>query len=46
MLVAFKNIMIQEATGDLCSLLNVLWQALKNPAIKKSVLITLLDSVL
>jgi hypothetical protein len=38
--------MIQEAISDLCSLLNVLWQALKNPVIKKSILITLLDSVL
>ena len=30
----------------MCSLLNVLFQALRNPAINKSVLITLLDNVL
>jgi hypothetical protein len=39
-------IMMKEAIGDLCSLLRALWEALRNSVVKKTVLITLLESVL
>ena len=38
--------MAEQKIDDLCSLLNLVWKSLKNKVIKKSVLITVLDSVL
>lgn len=42
----FRVLISGQKIDDLCSLLNLVWKSLKNKTIKKSVLITVLDSVL